>query len=263
MRPPSLALLCLPLFVLAHASPQEVRKPAKVNPMSSETVQQGMSQFKQTCAMCHGTEAKGGSGPNLIDSSLVRHDENGNLIGKVIREGRAERGMPAFSSFNDAQVAALVEYLHAAVVANDNRSSGGPARGYSLQRLLTGNVDAGKQFFYGPGRCASCHSPTGDLAGVASRYSPTELEGAILYPRLASKTCVVSLPSGEKVKGTLLHLDAFFVAIQDEHGGYRSWPLKDHVTVQVADPLHAHMDLLNSYTDKDIHDIFAYLETLH
>jgi cytochrome c oxidase cbb3-type subunit 3 len=263
MRPPSLALLCLPLFLLAHASPQEARRPAKVNPMSNETVQQGMSQFKQTCAMCHGAEAKGGSGPNLLDSSLVRHDENGNLIGKVIREGRAERGMPAFSSFSDTQVTALVEYLHAAVVANDNRSSGGPARGYSLQRLLTGNADAGKQFFNGPGHCASCHSPTGDLAGVASRYSPTELEGAILYPRLASKTCVVSLPSGEKVKGTLLHLDAFFVAIQDEHGVYRSWPLKDHVTVQVADPLHAHMDLLNSYRDKDIHDIFAYLETLH
>jgi cytochrome c oxidase cbb3-type subunit 3 len=258
MLRPSLVLL-LPLLAFAHASPQETR--GKVNPMSSETVQHGMAQFKQNCAMCHGSEAKGGSGPNLLDSSLVRHDENGNLISKVVREGRG--GMPAFSSLNDAQVAALVEFLHAAVKANDNRSSDGPARGYTLQRLLTGNVDAGKQFFNGPGHCASCHSPTGDLAGVASRYSPSELEGAILYPRLPQKTCVVSLPSGEKVKGRLLHLDAFFVAIQDEHGVYHSWPLKDHVTVEVADPLHIHMDLLNTYTDKDIHDIFAYLETLH
>lgn len=265
MRPPLLTpLVCgAVLLLFVHASPQEVRKPGKANPMASQTVQQGMSQFKATCGMCHGPEAKGGSGPNLLDSSLVRHDENGNLIGKIIREGRTERGMPAFSSLDDTQVGNLVKYLHAAVEANDNRSAAGPAGGYSLQRLLTGSADAGKQFFNGPGHCASCHSPTGDLAGVATRYSPTELETAILYPRLAGKTCVVSLPSGKKVSGRLLHLDAFFVAIQDENGVYHSWPLKDHVTVDVADPLHAHRDLLNSYRDKDIHDIFAYLETLH
>jgi cytochrome c oxidase cbb3-type subunit 3 len=250
------------LLSLVSLSAQDIAIPGKKNPMASENAQRGMKQFQQSCAMCHGTEAKGGSGPNLIDSSLVRHDENGNLIGKVIRDGRPEKGMPSFSSFSDAQVADLVACLHAAIEASDNRSAGGPARGYSLKQLLTGNVEAGKQFFNGEGKCATCHSPSRDLAGIAKKYSPLELIDRILYPPDQTKTAVVSLPSGEKIKGKLLHLDAFYVAILDANGQYRSWPLEDKVTVEVEDPLKGHLELLNIYNDKDIHDLFAYLETL-
>jgi cytochrome c oxidase cbb3-type subunit III len=259
-----LLVLCFAaaLLSLVSLSAQDIAIPGKKNPLASENAQRGMNQFQQSCAMCHGSEAKGGSGPNLIDSSLVRHDENGNLIGKVIRDGRLERGMPSFSSFSDAQVADLVAFLHAMVEASDNRSAGGPARGYSLKQLLTGNVEAGKQFFNGEGKCASCHSPVKDLAGVAKKYSPLELIARILYPPDQSQTGVVSLPSGEKVKGKILHLDAFYVAILDANGQYRSWPLEGKVKVEVEDPLEGHLKLLNIYTDKDIHDLFAYLETL-
>ena len=68
-------------------------------------------------------------------------------------------------------------------------------------------------------------------------------------------------PSGKKVHGKLLHLDGFYVAILDQDGWYRSWPLQQ-VKVQVNDPLAGHLELLSKYTDKDIHDVFAYLETL-
>jgi cytochrome c oxidase cbb3-type subunit 3 len=230
--------------------------------MAREDVARGMRQFQQSCGMCHGSEAKGGSGPNLIDSSLVRHDDNGNLIGKVIREGRPERGMPVFASFTDNQVMDIVTFLHAAIEASDNRSAAGPAGGYSLKRLLTGNAQAGKQFFNGEGGCATCHSISGDLAGIAKKYSPVELEGRILYPPVKTKTGVVTLPSGEKVNGEVLHLDVFYVAIRDAKGHYRSWPLGTGVKVELADPLHGHLELLSSYKDKDIHDVFAYLETL-
>jgi cytochrome c oxidase cbb3-type subunit 3 len=250
------------LLSLDSLSAQDSAIPGKKNPMASENAKRGMSQFQQSCAMCHGSEAKGGSGPNLIDSSLVRHDENGNLIGKVVRDGRPEKGMPSFSSFSDAQVADLIAFLHAAIEASDNRSAGGPARGYSLKQLLSGNVETGKQFFNGQGKCATCHSPVGDLAGIAKKYSPLELEARILYPPDQTRTGVVSLPSGEKVKGKILHLDAFHVAILDANGQYRSWPLDGKVKVQVEDPLEGHLELLNIYNDKDIHDLFAYLETL-
>ena len=238
------------------------RRASKVDPTKKENVQRGISQFKQSCSMCHGSEAKGATGPNLIESSLVRHDEDGNLIGEVIREGRLPKGMPAFPDLNAGQVADIVSFLHAAIEVSDNRSSGGPARGYSLKRLLTGNVEAGKQFFDGEGGCSKCHSVNGDLKGVAKKYSGLELEGRMLYPTMKNGTAVVSLPSGEKVKGQLLHLDPFYVALLDDGGNYRSWPLRTGVKVDVDDPLRGHRELLERYKDKDIHDVFAYLETL-
>lgn len=242
-----------------HAQSEKIAKP---NPMTQEDVQRGMAQFQQTCAMCHGTQAKGASGPNLIESSLVRHDNHGDLIGKVIREGRPVQGMPASPSFSEAQVADIVAFLHASVEVSDNRGSEGPARGYSLHRLLTGDVVAGKRFFDGEGGCSKCHSTTGDLNGIAKKYSPVDLEHRILYPPDGTKMAVVSLPSGETIKGRLLHLDTFYISLIDAEGNYRSWPLRFGASVAVEDPLRGHRELLKRYKDKDIHDIFAYLETL-
>lgn len=235
---------------------------AKSNPMAQEDVQRGMAQFQQTCGMCHGAQAKGASGPNLIESSLVRHDDHGDLIGKVIREGRAAKGMPAFLAFSETQVDDIVAFLHASVAASDNRGSEGPARGYSRERLLTGDTVAGKRFFDGEGGCSKCHSTSGDLNGIAKKYPAVELEHRILYPPDVTEMAVVSLPSGEKFRGRLLHRDAFYVSLIDAEGNYRSWPLRPGISIVVDDPLCAHRELLKHYKDKDIHDIFAYLETL-
>src|SRR5215470_17793456 len=55
----------------------------------------GRAQFAQTCAFCHGPDATGGRGPDLIRSALVAHAQKGELIGEVIRSGRPDKGMPA------------------------------------------------------------------------------------------------------------------------------------------------------------------------
>lgn len=248
-------------FAAVGASAQENRN-ARPNPLARDEAKRGMAQFQQTCAMCHGSEAKGGTGPNLLESSLVRHDVGGNLIAEILHEGRMDKGMPAFPTFSATQVSDLVGFLHAAVDASDNRSSRGPASGYTMKALLTGDVQAGKRFFDGPGKCATCHSATGDLKGVARKYTARELEGQLLYPIVKSQTAVVTLPSGETVEGQVLHNDAFYVSLLDASGVYRSFPLRHGVTVKVADPLREHMALLERYKDQDIHDVFAYLETL-
>jgi cytochrome c oxidase cbb3-type subunit 3 len=238
-----------------------VRLPAQTDLMKHENVQRGQADFRQSCAICHGIEAMGGVGPNLVDSSLVRHDENGNLVAPVIQDGRPDKGMPAFPLIDSAQISDIVAFLHARVVVASVVSSEGLAGGYSLKQLLTGNADAGKQYFYGAGKCATCHSPTGDLAGIAKKYSPADLEAQFLYPSQDSVTATVTSISGKQFHGKLLHLDAFYVAILDQDGWYRSWPLQQ-AKVQVYDPLAEHLKLLGKYTDKDIHDVFAYLETL-
>ncbi|HZC42571.1 MAG TPA: c-type cytochrome [Acidobacteriaceae bacterium] len=238
-----------------------VRLSAQTDLMKHENVQRGRADFQRSCAICHGTEAMGGVGPNLVQSSLVRHDENGNLIAPVIQDGRPDKGMPAFPMMNSAEISDVVAFLHARVAVASVVSSEGLANGYSLQQLLTGNAEAGKQYFYGAGRCATCHSPTGDLAGIARKYSPADLEARFLYPPDDNVTATVTLSSGKERHGKLLHLDAFYVAIMDQEGWYRSWPMQQ-VKVREQDPLTGHLDLLSKYTDKDIHDVFAYLETL-
>jgi cytochrome c oxidase cbb3-type subunit III len=238
-----------------------VRVSAQSDVMKHENVQRGQADYRQSCAICHGTDALGGVGPNLVQSSLVRHDENGNLITPVIQDGRPDKGMPAFPMMDSAEISDIVAFLHARIAVASVVSSEGLAGGYSLQQLLTGNAEAGKRYFYGAGKCATCHSPTGDLAGITKKYSPADLEAQFLYPSHDSVTATVSLNSGKQFQGKLLHLDAFYVAILDQGGWYRSWPLQQ-AKVEVRDPLAGHLKLLSKYTDKDIHDVFAYLETL-
>lgn len=251
------------LFTIARGTaPAQEKSGARSDPMTRPEVERGRTQFEASCAMCHGSEAKGATGPSLIDSSLVRHDQNANLIGEVVTTGRVQKGMPAFPSLSPAQISDIAAFLHASIEVADNIGASGPKEGYSLARLLTGSADAGRSYFNGQGGCSACHSPTGDLRSVAKRYSPTELEEQILLPSADNRTATVTLASGEAVRGKLLHLDAFNVSIAADDGSYHSWPLTGRITVKVNDPLHAHRELLKRYTDKDIHDLFAYLETL-
>jgi cytochrome c oxidase cbb3-type subunit 3 len=188
----------------------------------------------------------------------VAHDVKGDLIGEVIRHGRADKGMPAMP-LSDAQVSDIAAFLHSrATLAL--RSNGLP-REYPAEKLLTGNVDAGKSFFNGAGGCNQCHSPTGDLDKVASKYAPLELEAHMLYPGGQHTTAVVTLPSGEEIKGPLVHADDFMVSLRDASGWYRSFS-RDGVKVELQDPLAAHREMLGKLTQADVHNLFAYLETL-
>ena len=56
----------------------------------------GEPLYKQNCSTCHGETARGAQGPNLVRSVLVLHDEKGEEIGPVIKNGRPQAGMPAF-----------------------------------------------------------------------------------------------------------------------------------------------------------------------
>jgi len=77
-------------------------------------------------------------------------------------------------------------------------------------------------------------------------------------------TVTVTEPSGKTVSGTLVHLDDFIVALNDSDGAFHSWR-RDAVPglkVEVHDPRAAHEKLLEQYTNADMHNVLAYLETL-
>jgi cytochrome c oxidase cbb3-type subunit 3 len=237
--------------------------------IDKEAAERGRKIFVPACGFCHGNDAHGKSGPDLVRSALVLHDDKGEVIGPVIRNGRLERGMPAFSALSTEQLADLSAFLHSRAADVSNRFA------YKIGDLITGDAEKGAAFFNGDGHCGSCHSATGDLAHVATKYEPVELQRRMLYPAPnlidvflgravtppAPTKVTVQLASGERVSGTLDHLDEFAVSMHDSAGWYRSFS-RESVTVDVQDPRAAHEGLLAKYTDQEMHDVLAYLETL-
>ena len=226
----------------------------------SALTEAGNELFQQNCAFCHGREAGGGeSGPDLTRSKLVIEDDDGDRIADVIRTGRPEKKMPGFN-FSNQEMLSVVAFVRSqeekAAAQKGNR------RGVDVSDLQTGNVDAGKQYFNGAGGCVSCHSAAGDLAGIATRYQGLQLEERMLYPRDAKSRVTVTLSSGQKVTGTLAYLDEFTVGLRDGNGTYKSW-LTGSVKYSVDSPVNAHVELFSKYTDDDIHNLMAYLQTLH
>jgi len=241
-------------------------------PPDPETVKRGQAIFVPTCGFCHGTNANGGAtGPDLVRSVLVLHDQGtGKEIGPVIRNGRPAKGMPSFSNLTDAQIKDIAAFLLGRNQAAANRME------YKIVNIVTGDPKAGETYFNA--HCANCHSPTGDLAHVGTRLEPVDLQTRFLFPRTErypgmpgpppdprmQKTVTVTLQSGQSYTGKLDHIDDFSVALTDSSGEHHGWLLDDEkgMTVQVNDPLKVHAELLPNYTDADMHNILAYLETL-
>jgi mono/diheme cytochrome c family protein len=239
-------------------------------PPDPEAVARGQKTFVATCGFCHGTNARGGAGgPDLVRSVLVLHDEGkGDKIGPVILNGRPDKGMPKFN-MTEAQIKDIAAFLLSRNQAAANRAS------YQIQNIVTGDPKAGHAYF--SAHCASCHAE-GDLAHIASKFDPVALQNLFLYPRQhrwpgmpgpppdprTETTGTVTLPSGESVSGILVHIDDFNVSLKDSSGEYHSWTLGDGsgVTVKVHNPLEGHIELLPKYTNADMHNILAYLETM-
>jgi cytochrome c oxidase cbb3-type subunit 3 len=233
-------------------------KPSKpVQTFPPDLVKAGETLFVQHCGFCHGRDAGGGEdGPDLTRSKLVADDVSGSLIGPVVRNGR--NNMPRFN-VTDQELASLSAFIHTQKNLADTQTGG--RKGVDTADLMTGNIEKGREYFNGAGKCSGCHSPSGDLSGIAGRLDGLHLFERVMYPRGAKAKMTVTLPSGETVSGDRAYADEFTVALRDNSGRYRSWPAAK-VKVQVDDPAEAHVELLSKYTDDDIHNLMAYLLTL-
>lgn len=221
--------------------------------------ERGGKLYQPNCAFCHGERATGADGPDLVRSTVVLHDEKGDLIGPVLLKGRADKGMPAFSTLTEGQLRDIAEFLHLKVELAANRGT------YHTLNVVTGDAKKGEAYFNGAGGCNAYHSPTGDLAHVASRYPPEVLQNRFLWPGgfgSGVRRVTVTLPDGETFSGTPKRLDDFTVSLTDASGNYHSWQRSNGVQVALEDRLAAHRQLLGKYTDADIHNLTAYLVTL-
>jgi cytochrome c oxidase cbb3-type subunit III len=220
----------------------------------------GEPLYKLNCATCHGENARGAQGPNLVRSVTVLHDEKGEEIGPVIKNGRPQGGMPGFPNLSADDINNIGQYLHLQVELAANRGS--YSQTYAAVRSqVSGDPKKGEAFFNA--NCKSCHSVTGDLAKIGARYAqPAAMQSRLLWPTTPGpQHATVTTASGQKVAGTVRTLNDFDVAVVDASGAYHSWKRGD-VKVDTEDKLAGHRALLPKYTDDDIHNLAAYLVTL-
>ncbi|HEY0264666.1 MAG TPA: c-type cytochrome [Granulicella sp.] len=236
-----------------------------------EVLDRGRGMFGVNCAFCHGSDAGGGEvGPNLKRSTIVLDDQAGELIAPIVHGARVDKGMPRID-LTDAQIADIAAWLHSLPVTARTDPNA------ENINIVTGDAKDGEAYFQKT--CAKCHSATGDLQGIASKLTNSkQLQQWWLMPAVSGRsgmstlpaglhvpevTATVTLSSGETVQGVLTRVDDFDIWLTLSDGTLRAFERNgDQPKLEVHDPLAQHRELLLKYTDKNIHDVTAYLVTL-
>ncbi len=263
-----MALVRVPLAV----SPQVIPSSPPVDPKAFD---EGRAIWVKQCIDCHGTLARGSdTGPNIIRSSVANRDRTsfipGSVLGPFLKKGHPTQSGTASSTFTERQTVALAHYLRQQV--NDTMR-GSPI--FVPGDVLTGDAKAGAAFFNGEGGCATCHNPTSrNLAGIRSRAGSTvNVQQRMLFPMSGGgrgrggpnpnpTTVALSSPSGPPISGVLVAQDSFYVTVQDAAGQIHVVKRTPGMRMETTNPFQAHIDLLDRLTDKNVHDLVAYLETL-
>jgi cytochrome c oxidase cbb3-type subunit III len=235
-------------------------------------IARGKALYGIDCTGCHGADLRGGDlgGPNLLRSQLALSDQDGELILPIIQGSRQSQGMPAIDMSREDGLA-VASYVRS-IVATIGRQGMPPSVGQEPPSVLVGDARAGQSYF--DAKCNGCHSPTGDLKGIASRIPDAKAlqnrwvaggggrrgGGGSAPPPI---NVTITQPSGEKVDGRLIRIDDFLVTIALADATVRSIRRDGDVpNVDLHDPMKRHRDLLSVYTDQDMHDVTAYLVTL-
>jgi len=250
------------------------------------TLSRGKEAYKVNCAYCHGEDARGGDngGTNILRSDVVMKDKGGEQL-RAFLLNTGENGHVATRegvlkfNFTNAQASDLAAFMGdiSAFVHDFRLSSRDPGR-MRPPTILVGDAKAGERYFQA--KCASCHSATGDLKGIASKLTDHRtLQQTWLMPvvygfrgfnppaegpiKVAPPTVTVTMQNGQKLEGRLGRIDDFIVTMTLADGTARSIHRDGDVPkVEVHDPMKPHKDLLSVYTDADIHNVTAYLATL-
>ena len=252
-------ILTVAFVVLASGLAFAQGGPYERQRIDNAVADRGRAVYAKHCINCHGSTAKGTErGPDLIRSTVVLRDRLGSGIGPALKASANHQ-----ATLSAAEIVELSHFLHQRVEAiASNRNPRGPLP------VLTGDPEAGRSYFNGAGGCSTCHSPTGDLAGVATRIpDAANLQQRFLFPSLRrggpkQVEVTVTVRGQPPVSGALVRMDDFAVSLRESSGEYRAFNRGPNVTVTVQDPLAAHQALLDRYTDEDMHNLTAYLARL-
>lgn len=231
--------------------------PAALCAQTSSSLQQGQALFRSNCAFCHGGNARGGRGPNLVSAPLAHGDTNESLM-HVIRTGVPGTTMPAFSEFTDEELAQIVAYLHS-LSKNETR-----------QQHIPGDPRQGRELYESNG-CAGCHRINGvgsifgpDLTRIGAARSIEYLRESIVQPSAdipeEFEGVTVALRDGAHVRGIRINEDGFSLQLRDASQKIRMFQ-KDELSGVVYEK-QSLMPAYNQLAPADLDSLVAYLASL-
>ncbi|HKQ87055.1 MAG TPA: c-type cytochrome [Candidatus Acidoferrales bacterium] len=249
--------------------------PQYTRPLATEDVlARGKSLYDAQCASCHAPDMRGvleKNGPNLLQSAETMMDKQGERVAAAIAKHTPPVNLP------QDDTSAIAEYIHSiqATMGGQGSPPGRNPVGLTYD-ILVGDPAAGQAAF--TRLCSSCHSVTGDLSGIATKYpDPRTLQNTWVSGGggggrggrgfgASGEQVTVTMPDGEKIEGSLVRKDDFLVILTLADGTRKSIALDNGVPrVDVKDPQEAHKKmvlLLDDPDNKNMHDITAYLATI-
>jgi cytochrome c oxidase cbb3-type subunit 3 len=256
--------------------PQQQRPPG-----DPAVIARGKALYGVHCTACHGGDLRGGNqgGPNLLRSEAILNDQKGENILPIVRDGRrgAVGTMPAFP-LPENDVLAIAEFLHS-ILGQAGRQGRPPERDTPVPlNVLVGDASAGQVYF--ARACSRCHSST-DMRAIVSRIAdPRDLQNLWVSGGASARgggrggrggeggeesrvRVTVTAPGGAPVSGRLVRIDDFIVTLVQDDGARRTFRREGAVPrIEIADPLEPHRRLVLELTDRDMHNVTAYLATL-
>jgi cytochrome c oxidase cbb3-type subunit 3 len=245
---------------------------------SEDVILRGKALYDQNCASCHSPDLRGtldGKNPNLLRSGVALRDRKGELIA-----ARLVKHSPPITLIETDSVA-VAEYIHS-VHATMGGQGSPPGRNPTNVTLnvLVGDPKTGEATFNAV--CGACHSVTGNLKGIASKFAdPRALQNGWVSGSTSTfgggrggrggggnVPAVVTLADGSKLEGTLVREDDFLVVLLLPDGTRRSMARTNGVPrVEIKDPKAGHVDAIVKLAHEDmqnrmLHDITAYLWTI-
>jgi PQQ-dependent dehydrogenase (methanol/ethanol family) len=189
--------------------------PALYAQPSAASPERGQATYARRCAGCHGPDAFGGEkGPALTNNRGLRRTSFEDTRG-IIRNGRPDSGMPPFD-IPAAELDDVALYVHS---LNAPAASAHPP----------GDRAAGERFFFGEGKCSTCHMVRGrglavgpDLSDVGNEMTVSEIHESLTQPnaRIAPgyDLVTVQLRDGSALRGFARNRSNFDLQLQTFNG---------------------------------------------
>lgn len=248
------------------AEAQETKNPLAGDP---KAIQEGASQFRIDCALCHGLNARGGSrGPDLT-RKVWTHGGSDAEIFHTITVGIPGTLMPA-NDLSDTEIWEIIAYLRSMAPQKSGETGG--------------DRKVGEKIFFGDGNCSLCHMVDGkggrlgpDLSGVGSRRSPEFLATKLrepnknLAPTLMdpgkewpydAEAVTVVMQDGQKIRGVIRNEDTFSIQLMDTEENIHMYLKKE-----LREVIHEQKTLMPAYGEdildkKQLWNLVAYLDAL-
>jgi alcohol dehydrogenase (cytochrome c) len=244
---------------LLAAQERTAPHPAANNPHlgNKESIRSGMAAYRVTCADCHGLDASGYRGPDLV--AFIAGGATDERLFDTIRKGVPGTEMPAQrDDVSDNDILQIMAYLR-------NLST------VAAPESPVGNLEHGRSLF--TERCTSCHRVSGtggrigpDLSRIGATRSRAALTREIRTPSewIAPNFETVTLVTkdGQRIRGVKKSEDVFSIQIMDTRER-----LQGYLKANLQDVIHEPNSLMPVYgsselPDGDLADVIGYLTTL-